>query len=248
MLRIRTGQLRQVNNSIKEYRVLLMHIFLYSIIGCDNAMLYGPIINNQESMDHVEVVMGNENSSIDITCQVNISNPRRHPIIALVIPEVLEHNGFKEIRGGVSNDDLYQDINFTQPHRYLQTNNNTMRYSFQISPKLKMNRTMFRCGVVLLNGRSCWGEQIVLIQYNGSSTPTPPPCTCTTPDICGTTTTTTDITNVSIEEQSSSKQRNEIITGVVVGFVAVAAAVVVFILLGVFRHMWRSRKQTTPVV
>lgn len=146
----------------------MLTVIYHILLDC-NATLYGPIINGEESTNHIEVLMGNETSPIELICQVAISNSNRYPTIALVIPEII--NSFEELRGGVRNDDLYQDINYTRPDSHPQTNSDIMRYSFQIYPKIKMNRTMLRCGVTLLqrNGEICWGEQVVLIKYVNSS-------------------------------------------------------------------------------
>ena len=204
--------------------------------------------------------MGNETNPVNIICQVEISNPMRHPAIALVIPEL---NRFKELQGGVSDDDLYQNISYTRPDLYPQTNSSIMRYSFQIYPKIVMNRTMLRCGVALIqqNGRLCWGEQVVLIQYDGITNPTTStPTPCTMPRTSEVTTTAdknmtdTDITSdqstgsVSVGQPLSSGKRNGIIVGAVLGFVVIAVAVVA-LLVGVLQYMWKSRhpsRATTP--
>ena len=219
-------------------------MYFFCILLACGAIIHGPIINNQESDRPVEVLMGNEDSPIELICQANISN-RSGPTIALVSPEVIENNGFKDLRRGDSNDDLYLKINYTQPEHYPQTNTNIMRYSLQLYPKLKMNLTTLRCGVVLLqqNSRICWGEQIVRVHYNGLSTPSPA-CMCTTPDTNGT---TESSASVSVGGQSSSKQRDGIIAGAVLGFIAIVAVVVVLIFLVVFRKMWRRREPVNPV-
>ena len=96
--------------------------------------------DGNESLKSFNILMGNESSPVEITCQVDIlANTSRIPAIALVIPEL---NDFKPIKHPLSNDNLYQEINLTASNE----SDNPMRYTYQISPKITMNGTMIRCG------------------------------------------------------------------------------------------------------
>ena len=151
-------------------------------------------------MESIEVLMGNETSPINITCQVDISNPDRIPAIALVIPAL---NTMVEIKHPNRDDSpLYEEISRTEQNDFRETNNSTMRYSYQIKPKITMNGTMIRCGVGFFRETtgSCWGEQVILVHYvNLSMTPD----TCTASNTINTTTTDASPTTVSYNVTSA---------------------------------------------
>ena len=161
-----------------------------------------------------KVIMGNETSPLEFTCQVDISNPKRHPAIALVIPVL---NTFEDIRGPTSNDHLYQYIYYNESDT---DSNDPMIYSFQIYPKITMNGTMIRCGVGF-SGEDfgpCWGEQVLIVHYVNSSIPT-----CTPMPSVG-----------ESEEILSTEERNGVIAaGAVSGVVIIGAAIALF--LGVWK-------------
>jgi hypothetical protein len=199
--------------------------------------------------------MGNETSPLDIICQVNISSTNWHPAIALVIPD-LGVNGFKDIRGGDSND-IYRII-YTRPDRYPQTNDGTTRYLFQIYPKVTMNRTMIRCGVAFSQGTTgaCWGEHVILVHYVNSLMPPPPwptstTQTCTTSDTTTTTTsdaptqTTGSNTVVYSEEPFSQRKATlDISLGTVIPIVVIIG---VGIPLGILAYKLLTRKKQVHV-
>ena len=204
-----------------------------------HAILYGPIINGQEWSGNVIALEGNETSPVNLTCSVECLNTSysHHPAIALVAPQM--HDFFESIQRSLDydrRDGLYQRIDYRPPSRLcVEASDNTMEYSFEIYPKIKMNWATLRCGVTQLieNGQSCWGQQLVLVRYVTSLTTDTDP-TPTTSSSNGSTTTdgTIIFTFLPHANPSIANQRNTF-----AGLFAVAMTTTIVLIVAVVSVM-----------
>ena len=147
-----------------------------ALLAC-SAVLDGPTANT------VAVSSGNEVTPVEITCTVtcleHTDTGRYSPGLSFVVTKLGTHEEFQRDPG--ANENLYRDIEYTRMSLCEQNNNYMMQYTYNIYPRVNMSQAVVRCGVYFSSQAKCWGEQVVVIDYEGADQTTMKPmdCNCT---------------------------------------------------------------------